>query len=162
MDQIFGVVHHHDAETHVVTHLVVFHPLIDPVEAVALGSGPVMRAGSHVDARMAARLLCYRANGGSIVGIDADKEVIIAVLDGRQIVLQHAADHGVLVPQAVRKRRWDAAAAPAESDGRRPWKAEAAGRKPDQRDKQVIQTADHDPYRQRHEEGRNPVIQQLK
>ena len=160
MDQVFGVVHHHDAEAHVVPRLVVLHALVDPVEAVALGGGSVVRAGDHVDARMAARLLGDGADGGSVVGIDADKEVVVPVLDGRQIVLQHAADDGVFVPQ--RDEDGDGTlAGPAHGGVRGPGKADAAGRKPDQGDKQVVQTADHDPDRDRHQECRNPVIQPL-
>ena len=99
MDQVFGVVHDHDAEAHVVARLVVFHALIDPVEAIALGGGSVMRAGGNVDSRMAARLRGDGADGGVVVGVDADEEVVITVPDGRQIVFQHAADDGVLAPQ---------------------------------------------------------------
>ena len=119
-----------------------------------------MRAGGNVDSRMAARLLGDGADGGGVVGVDADEEVVIAVPDGCQIVLQHAADDGVLAPQ--RDEDGDGTfAGPADSGVRGPGEAEAAGRKPDQGDKQVIQTADHNPHRDRHQECGNPVIQPL-
>ena len=76
------------------------------------------------------------------------------------VVLQHAADDGVLVPQRDEDGDRTLPSA-AQSSARGPGKADAAGRKPDQRDEQVIQTADHDPYRQRHQECGNPVIQPL-
>ncbi len=160
MDQVFGVMHDDNAEAHVVTRLVVFHALIDPVEAIALGGGPVVRAGGNVDARVAARLRGDGADGGGVVGIDADEEVVITVLDGRQIMLQHAADDGVFVPQ--RDEDGDGTlAGPSDSGGRGPGEAESAGRKPDQGDKQVIQTADHYPRRDRYQECGNPVIQPI-
>ena len=98
MDEVFGVVYDYDAEAHTVTHLVVFHALIDPVEAIAFGSGSVMRAGGKVDTGVAARLCHDGSDGGGVVGVDAHEKVVVAVLDGRQIVLQHAADYGVFVP----------------------------------------------------------------
>src|ERR1035437_6239220 len=104
VDQIFGVVHRYDFEAHLVPRLVVFHALVDPVEAVALGGGSVMRAGGDVDARVAARLLGDGADGQGVVGVDTHEEVVIPVLDGHQIVLQHAADDGVLVPQRDKDR----------------------------------------------------------
>ena len=42
-----------------------------------------------------------------------------------------------------------------------PGKGDAAGRKPDQGNKEVVQTANHDPYSDWHQEGRDPVIQPL-
>jgi hypothetical protein len=140
--------------------LVVFHALIDPIQAIALGGGSVMRAGGNVDSRVAARLRGDGADGGGVVGVDADEEVVITVLDGHQIVLEHAADDGVLAPQ--RDKDGDGTLATStDSRVRGPGEAEAAGRKPDQGDKQVIQTADHYPHRDRDQECGNPVIQAL-
>jgi len=98
MDQVFGIVHDHDAEAHVVPRLVVFHTLVNPVEAVALRGGSVMRAGSDVHARMTAGLPGDGADGGSVVGVHADEKMVVPVLNCSQVVFEHAADHGVLVP----------------------------------------------------------------
>ena len=119
-----------------------------------------MRAGGNVDLGVTARLRGDSTDGGVVVRVDADEEVIIPVLDGRQIVLQHAADDGVFVPQRDKDGDRTLARMP-ETRGRGPGEAEAAGRKPDQGDKQVIQTADHNPHRDRHQECGNPVIQPL-
>jgi hypothetical protein len=42
---------------------------------------------------------------------------------------------------------------------RGPWKANAAGREPDQSDKQVVQSADYDPDRNRYQQRGYPVIE---
>lgn len=120
-----------------------------------------MRADGDVDPRMTLRLHCDGVDGLGVVGVDANEEVVIAVSDGRQIVLQHAADNGVLAPQ--RDEDGDGALRrPPHRGVRWPGEAQAAGRQPDQGDKQVIQAADHDPHRHGHQQGRNPVIQALK
>ncbi len=113
-----------------------------------------------MDSGVTARLRGDGTDGGGVVGVDADEEVVIPVLDSRQIVFQHAADDGVFAPQ--RDKDGDGTLArTSEASVCGPGEAEAAGRKPDQGDKQVIQTADHNPHRDRHQECGNPVIQPL-
>ena len=120
-----------------------------------------MRAGGEVDPRMAARLLGNGAPGGAVVGVHTDEKVVIPVLDGRQIVFQHAADDRLLVPQ--RHKDGDGPLRRAAHVGiRGPREADPAGREPDQGDKQVIQPANHNPYRNRYQERGNPVIQAVK
>jgi hypothetical protein len=75
-------------------------------------------------------------------------------------VLQHAADYGVFVPQG-HEYGDGALTGPPQGNLRGPREADAAGRKPDQGDEEVIQTAYHNPNRDRHQECGNPVIQPI-
>ena len=117
-----------------------------------------MRAGSDVDPPMAARLPGDGADGRLVVGVHTDEEVVVSVPDGGQIVLQHAADDGMLLPERDEDRD-GTLVGPAHVGVRRPREAEPAGHKPDQGDKQVIQPADRNPDRDRHQAGGNPLIQ---
>ena len=160
MDQVFRVMQHHDAETHAMARLVFLHALVDPIEAVAFGSGAIVRARDHVHGGVLACLLGDGAHGWKVVRIDADKEVIVPIAEGRHVMLQHPSDDRVFAPKRY-KDGDGTLAGPAKGGVRGPGKRDAAGRKPDQGDKKVVQTANHDPYRDRHQESRDPVIQPL-
>ena len=58
-----------------------------------------MRTHGQVDARMPAGSLGDGTEVSGVVGVDADEDFVVLVLDGGEIVLQHVADDAVLVPQ---------------------------------------------------------------
>jgi hypothetical protein len=75
-------------------------------------------------------------------------------------MLQHPSDHGVLVPEGDKDSDRPLRGS-LEGCGRRPGKTRAAGGEPNQSYEEVIQTADQDPNRHRHEERGDPVIEPL-
>src|SRR5215813_4685192 len=81
MDYILGIMCDYDAEADIVARLVGAHTPVDGIQAIGLGGRPVMRAEGDVDAPVPARLLGDRLKGGSIVGIHAHEDVVIAVTD---------------------------------------------------------------------------------
>lgn len=99
-----------------------------------------MRADAEAYAAVAARHFSDGADGSRIVGVDANEEFIVGVADASQVGCQHLADHAMLVPQGhkdsdapfgdgvqVRLGRAARQFAPAEN--------------PDQRNKQIVQSA---------------------
>ena len=99
VDQVLGIVRHHHLEMDSVAGFVVRHLLVDPIQTVALGSGAVVGAPGQMDARVAALCPGYRPRGEFVIGVDADEDVVILVTNDRQIVLEHAPDDAVFVPQ---------------------------------------------------------------
>ena len=75
------------------------HALVDPVQAVGFGSGSIMRADRQMDVREARFQIADGVERRVVVRVGADKEMIVAVVDGGDVVLHHARDYGVLVPQ---------------------------------------------------------------
>ena len=98
VDHVLGIMRHYHVEAHAVPLLVRQHALIDPVEAVGFGCGPIVRAEGQVYTR---KLAGGFADGGHrlpIVGVRADEELRRVKHRGRDVSPQHAADHGVLMP----------------------------------------------------------------
>ena len=58
-----------------------------------------MRAHRQVNVREARLQIADRVERWFVVGVGADEEVVVVVVDRGDVVLHHAADDGVLVPQ---------------------------------------------------------------
>ena len=99
MDEILGVVRDHDVEAGAVVLFEKQHALVDPVEAVGFGSGSVVRADGQMDVREAGFQIADGVERRVVVRVGSDKEMIVAVVDGGGVVLHHAGDDGVLVPE---------------------------------------------------------------
>jgi len=146
MDQVLGVVNDDDVEAHGALPLVLQHALIDPVEAIGLRCRAIVRAERQVDLLEAGLGLPNGGHSLMVVGISADEHAVIAVLHRAQVMLEHLADHAVLVPQGDENGgaflRWRLA----RRHGRRlaPQAAEP-GPEADQVEKKVVQAADQDP-----------------
>ena len=75
------------------------HALVDPVQTVGLGCRAVVRANCEVYVGKTAFEFAHGVERGLVVGISADEEVVVVVIDGGDIVLDHAANDGVLAPE---------------------------------------------------------------
>jgi hypothetical protein len=143
MDDVFGVVHRHDIEADRVLPLVAQHALVDPVQAVGFRSGTVVRAEGQVYLGEARLGPADRRHSGAVVGVGADEERVVPVLDGSHVVLEHLADDAVLVPQG----KEDRGALLGLAGPRRVWRLPAAkpGGKAYDVEKEIVQSADQDP-----------------
>ncbi|MGD0616673.1 MAG: hypothetical protein ABSB67_03330 [Bryobacteraceae bacterium] len=104
MNQVLGIVRHHDFEAHLVMFLEQQHALENPVQAVGFGGGAVVRANRKVNVT---EPLLESANGFErrvVVGICADEEIVVAVANGRDVVPHHAANDAGLLPERNENR----------------------------------------------------------
>jgi len=99
MDQILGIVGHHDIEPAAVMFLKEQHALIDPVQAVGFRSGAVVGTDGQMDIREARFQFANRFEGRIVVRIGAYKEMIVIVVDGGDIVLHHSTNDDMFMPQ---------------------------------------------------------------
>ena len=103
MDEVLGIVRHNNVEMEgLLGALMLFkqqHALVDPVEAVGLRRGSIVRADRQMNMRETGFQIANRIEGRVVVGIRANEEVIVLVIDGGAIVLHHPGDHTVLVPE---------------------------------------------------------------
>src|SRR5580704_11822331 len=104
MDQILGVVRDNDVETCTVMFFEKQHALVDPIEAVGFGSGSLVRADREMDLRKAGFQIADGVEGAVVVRVAANKEMIVLVVDGGGVVLDHPSDNGVLVPERYKDR----------------------------------------------------------
>ena len=98
VDHVLRIVRHQHVEAHAVPLLVRQHPLIDPVQAVALGCGTVVRAQRQVYARKLAGGVPHGGCRFPIVGVRAHEELRSMIQRGWDVSLQHAPDHALLMP----------------------------------------------------------------
>jgi hypothetical protein len=150
VDEILGVVRDDDVEGRGVVLFKKQHALVDPVEAVGLGGGSVVRAYRKMDMREAGFQVANRIQRGIVIRVGADKKMIIAVVYGGGVMLHHAGDHGVLMPQ--RDEDGDGLFTPAIRYGQGRNGGEAPpyqGPEPDCVQSQVVQAADQNEQRQR-------------
>ena len=75
------------------------HALEDPVEAIGFGGGAVVGANGEMNMRKACFKIAHSVERRIVVGIRTNEEVVVVVVDRGDVVLHHAADDGVLVPQ---------------------------------------------------------------
>ena len=99
MNQVLGIVRHHNFEANLVLFLIEQHALVDPVQAVRFGRGPIMRTDSQMHVGKTRLQFADGVQRGVIIGISANEEVIVVVVDGGHVVLHHPGDHLVFVPQ---------------------------------------------------------------
>ena len=96
--QVLGVVHGKDFEADVVFLFVDEHALVHPVETVRLVGGTVLRADDALDVAIGFPGQVHLALGLRIVGVGADENAVVAVVDGPDGVVEHAPDDGRFVP----------------------------------------------------------------
>ena len=148
IDEILGVVRHHDLKADALSGLVAFHGAVGVVQAIALGCGAVGGANGEVHPRVAAGRRAYGADGGPIIRINTCENLILAVANHGEIALQHLGDDALFAPQ--RHKNGDTALRSAVQLRRgRPSEPLARRIEVDQSDKQVIQPAQQDPDGQR-------------
>src|ERR1035441_5179322 len=82
-----------------VAGFVVHHPLVNPIQAIALGSGAVVGAQGRVDARITALCPGYGPYREFVIGVDTDEYVVILVTNNGEIMVQHSLDDAVFAPQ---------------------------------------------------------------
>jgi hypothetical protein len=99
VDQVFGIVRGHHVETDLVLLFEQEHALVDPVEAVGLGGGAVVRTDRQMNVGKASFQLADSVQCWLIVGVGADEEMIVVVIDGGDVVLHHARNDLIFVPQ---------------------------------------------------------------
>ena len=99
MDNVFRVMGDDQVETAAAGLFVGQHALVDPVQAVRLGGGAVVRNDGQMHIGIPGLCRTHRIQRLRIVDIGAHKEVIVRVANGLDIVLQHLGDHGMLLPQ---------------------------------------------------------------
>lgn len=145
MDDVLRVVEDHAFEPAPRRFLVGAQGGPDGVEAAGLG-GRAVRASDHLpEAGIRDRL--DRRDGLGIVGIAADVEAVIVVVERAQGVLEHAPDHLALVPggneyrERPGGRRWRQAR-DAGAPHARPQQAAEPHGEPDQVDEEVARAED--------------------
>src|SRR5579859_4271843 len=99
MNQVLCVVGHQQVEMGAGVFFINPDVLVDPVEAVGFRGGASVRTQRHVNALQASGNGAHGVLRLPVVRIDAGEDVVVAVANGGQVVLQHAADHLVLPPQ---------------------------------------------------------------
>jgi hypothetical protein len=99
MNQVFGIVRDDDIELNAIVLLKKQHALIDPVEAIGLGGGAVVRAYREMNVGKARLEVANGVERRFIIGVRPDEKVIVVVVDGGYVVFHHAADDRVFVPQ---------------------------------------------------------------
>ncbi len=91
MDEILGIVRNRDIETRGMVLFEKQHALVDPVEAIGFGSGPIVRADrpdGHAESRVFE--ITNHVQRRVVVRVGSDKEVIVAIVDGGGVVLHHS------------------------------------------------------------------------
>ena len=164
MDQVFGVVQHHDVEPDSVPLLMDQHPLVDPVQAIGLRGRAVVGTESEMNVGKPRLGLAHCIRRQLVVGIGANEEVVVGVADGRQIVLEHLADDPVFAPQRDEHRDALFRRPPQFGIARRRdlRSAQEPAAEPvpgdDQVQEKVVQTADEDTHSQRGQQRRDTTI----
>ncbi len=164
VNQILGVMCHDDVETLAGLLFVESHVLVDPVEAIRLRGGPVMRTERQVDRWKAIGNGCDCVLREVVVRISSGEDVIGRVADRGQIVLEHLADDGMLLPQRHENRnapRGGQVPAPlARQEFREP--AGEPGIDPREIDLQIVEAADQQDDRQRRQRPQHGAVEGLK
>jgi len=91
-----------------------------------------------------------------VVGIDADEDVIVAVLNGVEVVDQHGGDDVALAPEG--DEDGDAALGRAGEMGGVGEEEAPAGDPGDQGDEEIVETADQDPDSEGDEARSDPAV----
>src|SRR5690348_11199222 len=99
MNQVLGIVSDHNLVAHLVADLVHLHTAVDPVEAVAFRSGPIVRTHGEMDAWIAGGGIPHGGHSGFVVGIDAYEDGEIPVADRVEVSLEHLSNDAMLFPQ---------------------------------------------------------------
>ena len=156
MDQILGVVHHDHLEPHRALPLIGQHALVDPVEAIGLGGGAVVRAERQMHLRKARLGLADGCDGGAVVRIGAGEDGVVPVLESAYVVLDHFADDTMLAPQ----RDEDGSGLLPNGPGRRDCRRRAAepGGEGHQVEQEIVQPAQQDPDRKPRQAKNNDPI----
>ena len=146
MDQVLGVVDHDGLEVQAVALFVESHVLVDPVQAIGFRGRTVVRANGEVKVGTAGLHLPAFIECPGVVRIRAEKEVVVAIVDGGTVVIHHRADNFVLVPH----RHENGGQRLQVMLGQRPVELGGeAGGDPDRVDEQVIEAAEENPSRNR-------------
>ena len=72
--------------------------VVDPIEAIGLGRGAGVGTHDMPHARMLPLASRDLLDGGLVIGIDTQPDIVIFVLDRRQIVIEHVFDHSGFAP----------------------------------------------------------------
>ena len=167
MDQVLGIVEHHDVENLAAVFFVQQQVLIDPVQAVGLGGRAGMRAQRHVDLRKAIGHRSHCVLGFDVVGVAAGEEMIVGVTDRRQVVFEHPPDHLVLMPQGHKDRDplarsvFELPRARREQARGRTQRGFEPGPRPRQIHHQIVHAADQECRGQRRQDRENQVVDHL-
>ena len=95
---VLGVLHDEDGELHVVLLLEVLDPHVDPVQAVGLAGGAGVAADDAVDVVVDLAQARHLPLGVEVVGVGADEDVEVGIVEGVDRVVDHVEDDVRLVP----------------------------------------------------------------
>ena len=164
MDQVLGIVDHHDVETLAAAFFEQQQVLIDPVQAIGLGGRAGMRAQRQMDLRKPPGDRPDRLLGFDVVGIAAREDVIVGITDRSQVVFEHPSDHLVLLPQGhedgdpLARGIFQLAGTGREQARGRAQRGLEPGPGPGQIHHQVVQAADQNRGRQGRQDRQHPAV----
>jgi len=101
------------------------------------------------------------AYGKRVIGVNADKDVVIRVAKDGKIMIEHPADHGVFPPER-HKNSDPALGGPFQVRISRPGKATLSPRQRNKSDEDVVQSTQQNPNGQGNQTRGNPVIQHFR
>ena len=107
VDQIFGIVQHDSIEVTTALPFELHHPSEDIVKAIRLRCRPGPGTHSDVDVSVRSAQFPGYCERSFDIGVNTKKNIVISVLDDRQIVANHVGNHAVLHP--ARDENGDAA-----------------------------------------------------
>jgi hypothetical protein len=98
MNQVLGVVQ--DDAGEFLAHALLFFldGAADPIQAIGLGGGAVVRQAHQAQFGVARRRLADGGDGSRVVGIDADEDAVQGVAQRGQVVIEHRGDDVGLAP----------------------------------------------------------------
>jgi len=99
MDDVLGVVREDHFEADGVLLFEEQHALVDPVEAVGFGCGAFVWNPGEMHIGEAFRGFGYGGESRGVVGIGADKDVVVRVAQRGHVLRDHALDDAMLFPQ---------------------------------------------------------------
>src|ERR1700693_5579234 len=99
MNQVFSVMRDDDIELNAIVLLKKQHALVYPVEAIRFGRWAVVRAYRQMNVGKTRLQVANGVERRLVIRISPDEKVVVVVVDGGHVVLHHAADDRVFVPQ---------------------------------------------------------------
>jgi len=99
VDDVFGVVGDDGGEAFRGGVLMNEHGLVNPVQTVCFGGRAVVGDEAEVDVFEAGLHVADRVEGGGVVGVGADEDVVLLITNGGDVLGDHGADDGVFLPE---------------------------------------------------------------